>query len=191
MEISEAIRKRRSVRKFKDKRVPREDLKELVDFARLAPSGMNKQSLEFLIVDEPDLEKELFRYANWAGAIDWSPSLENRPRAYIVILVNEDVNPATENHDAGLASANICLGAVGKGLDSCLLGAIDKEATKKLLKIPNHFGLDLAIGLGYSDQKIVLDEESDTIDYWLDEEDVFHVPKKPLEELLHINYWRD
>ncbi|MBS3736528.1 nitroreductase family protein, partial [Candidatus Bipolaricaulota bacterium] len=53
MEVSEAIRSRRSVRKFRDQRVPRKDLIELVDYARLAPSGMNKQPLEFVIVDEP------------------------------------------------------------------------------------------------------------------------------------------
>ncbi|MBS3825365.1 nitroreductase family protein, partial [Candidatus Bipolaricaulota bacterium] len=54
MEVSEAIRSRRSIRKFQDRRVPRDVLEELVDYARLAPSGMNKQPLEFVIVDKPD-----------------------------------------------------------------------------------------------------------------------------------------
>lgn len=189
MEVSEAIRKRRSVRKFKDKRVPRKDLVELVGYARLAPSGMNKQPLEFVIVDEPDLERELFDYTNWAGAVDWNPEPEERPRAYVLILINHEVNPATEDHDAGLAAGNICLGAVDKGLGSCLLGAIDKESIKGLVDIPDRLELDLAVGLGHPDQEIVLEEETKKIDYWLDEKGIFHVPKKPVEDILHINGW--
>lgn len=189
MEVSEAIRSRRSIRKFREERVSREDLIDLVDYARLAPSGMNKQPLEFVVVDEPDLERELFNYTNWAGAVEWDPEPEERPRAYILILINPEVNPATENHDAGLAAGNICLGAVDKGLGTCLLGAIDKKSIKKLVDVPDHFELDLAVGLGYPDQEIRLEEKSERIDYWLDEEGTFHVPKKPVEDLLHVNGW--
>ena len=189
METSDAIRSRRSVRKFKDRRVSREDLEQLVDYARLAPSGMNKQPLEFVIVDEPEVERELFGYTNWAGAVDWDPEPEERPRAYILILINREVNPATENHDAGLAAGNVCLGAVDMDLGSCLLGAIDKNSIAELLNIPDHLELDLAIGLGYPDQEIVVEEDREEIDYWLDEEGVFHVPKKPVDGLVHLNGW--
>lgn len=189
MEVSEAIRSRRSIRKFREERVSREDLIDLVNYARLAPSGMNKQPLEFVVVDEPDLERELFNYTNWAGAVEWDPEPEERPRAYILILINPEVNPATENHDAGLAAGNICLGAVDKGLGTCLLGAIDKKSIKKLVDVPDHFELDLAVGLGYPDQEIRLEEKSERIDYWLDEEGTFHVPKKPVEDMLHVNGW--
>ncbi|MEF8849679.1 MAG: nitroreductase family protein [Candidatus Bipolaricaulota bacterium] len=189
MEVSEAIRSRRSVRKFRDQRVPRKDLIELVDYARLAPSGMNKQPLEFVIVDEPELERELFNYTNWAGAVDWDPEPDERPRAYVLILIDHEVKPATENHDAGLAAGNICLGAVDKGLGSCLLGAIDKGSIKKLVGVPDQLELDLAVGLGYPDQEIVLEEGTEKIDYWLGEEGVFHVPKKPVDDILHVNGW--
>lgn len=189
MEVSEAIRGRRSVRKYDDERVSRENLKELVDYARLAPSGMNKQPLEFLVVDEPDLERELFEYTNWAGAVDWNPDPNERPRAYILILINSEVKPATEDHDAGLAAGNICLGAMDKGLGSCLLGAIDKDPIKELLDIPDSHELDLAVGLGHPNQEIVLEEGTDKIDYWLDEEGVFHVPKRPSDSILHLNGW--
>lgn len=189
MEVSQAIYSRRSIRKFKDRRIPREDLVELVDYARLAPSGMNKQPLEFVIVDEPELERELFNYTNWAGAVDWNPEPEERPRAYVLILIDHEVEPATENHDAGLAAGNISLAAVDKGLGACLLGAIDKKSIKGLVDIPENLELDLAVGLGYPDQEIVLEEETEKLDYWLDEEGVFHVPKKPVDEVLHINRW--
>ncbi|MCF7890324.1 nitroreductase family protein [Candidatus Bipolaricaulota bacterium] len=190
MEVSEAIRNRRSVRKFKDKRVPREDLVELVDYARLAPSGMNKQPLEFVIVDEPELERELFAYTSWAGALDWNPGMEERPRAYILILINPEVKPVTEKRDAGLAAENICLGAVDKELGSCLQIPSEKEEIRKLLGVSNDRVISLAIGLGYPDQETRLEEGSDNIDYWFDDEGVFHVPKRPVEDILHVNKWQ-
>ncbi len=191
MEVSEAIRSRRSIRKFREERVSREDLIDLVDYARLAPSGMNKQPLEFVVVDDPDLERQFFAHINLAGAVDWDPKREERPRAYIVLLINREREPVTENYDVGLAASNICLGAVGKGLGSCLLGAIDKDSLTELLQIPGRFELALAVGLGYPDQEIVLEEEGDITDYWLDEEDVLHVPKRPVDDLLNFNGWEE
>ena len=189
MEVSEAIYKRRSVRKFEAKQVHREDLEQLINYARLAPSGMNKQPLEFVVVDDPKMERELFDYTSWAGAVDWTPAPDERPRAYIAILINPEVDPATEEHDAGLASANICLGAVEKGLGSCILGALEREPIKDMLDIPDHLKLDLVIGLGYPDQEIEVESESDRIDYWWDDDGVFHVPKKPVKKIMHLNGW--
>jgi len=189
MEVSEAIRSRRSIRKFQDRRVPRDVLEELVDYARLAPSGMNKQSLEFVIVDKPELEKKIFDYTSWAGAVDWNPGTEERPRAYVFILVNEGVKPVTAKYDAGLAAGNICLGAVDRGLGSCILGALEYESIETLLGVPDDHKLDLAVGLGYPDQEVVLEEETSEIDYWLDEECVLHVPKRPSENIIHVNGW--
>ncbi|MBS3739972.1 nitroreductase family protein [Candidatus Bipolaricaulota bacterium] len=191
MEVSEAIRSRRSVRKFQDRRIPRDVLEELVDYARLAPSGMNKQPLEFVIVDKPDLERKIFDYTSWAGAVDWNPGPEERPRAYVFILVNEGVKPVTADYDVGLAAGNICLGAVDTGLGSCILGALEYESIETLLGIPGDHRLDLAVGLGYPDQEVVLEDGTPEIDYWLDKEGVFHVPKRPSENIIHFNGWDD
>ncbi len=189
MDVAEAIYKRRSVRKFEDRGVNREDLEQLINYARLAPSGMNKQPLEFIAVDDLDLERKLFGHTSWAGAIDWSPSADERPRAYIAILINPEVDPVTEKHDAGLAVANICLGAVERGLGTCILGALEREPIKELLNIPDHLELDLLIGLGYPDQEIEVEGESEAIDYWWDDDGVFHVPKKPVKDIMHLNGW--
>jgi len=190
MDVAEAILSRRSVRKFKDKRVGREELEDLVDFGRLAPSGMNKQPIEFLVVDRSELEQEVFEYTNWAGAVDWNPDFEERPRAYIFLLINEAVEPVTENHDAGLAAGNICLGAVGKGFGTCLLGALDEEPLEDILGIPDTRKLDLAVAIGYPAQEITVEAGQDEIDYWLDEAGTLHVPKRPAEKIVHFNGWQ-
>ena len=191
MDVAEALLSRRSVRKFEDRRVDRKELEDLVDFGRLAPSGMNKQPIEFLVVDRPELEQEVFEYTNWAGAVDWEPDFEERPRAYIFLLINEEIEPVTENHDAGLAAGNICLGATGKGLGTCLLGALDKESLEGILGIPGSRKLDLAVAIGYPDQEIEMEESREEIDYWLDEAGTLHVPKRPVEKVVHYNDWED
>ncbi len=191
MDVAEAILSRRSVRKFEDRRVDRKELEDLVEFGRLAPSGMNKQPIEFLVVDRPELEQDVFEHTNWAGALDWEPDFEERPRAYIFLLINEEINPVTENHDAGLAAGNICLGATGKGLGTCLLGALDKESLEDILGIPGSRKLDLAVAVGYPDQEIEMEDGRQEIDYWLDEVGTLHVPKRPVEKVVHFNGWED
>ncbi|MFP4136188.1 MAG: nitroreductase family protein [Candidatus Acetothermia bacterium] len=191
MEVEQAIVSRRSVRKFADERVEEDDLRELVNYGRLAPTGMNKQPLEFLIVEEPELERRVFEHTNWAGAVDWNPDFGERPRAYIFILINQEANPVTGDHDAGLAAGNICLGAVSKGLGSCLLGALEREPLVELLGLPEEVKIDLAVALGYPDQEFELEEGSDDPDYWLDEKGTVHVPKRPLDRVLHWNSWSD
>ncbi|TET17912.1 MAG: nitroreductase family protein, partial [Candidatus Cloacimonadota bacterium] len=52
MELREAIRNRRSIRKFKDIEIPREKIEELLQSALWAPSGMNSQNWHFVIVKD-------------------------------------------------------------------------------------------------------------------------------------------
>lgn len=188
MEVSEAIRNRRSIRKFKGKRVPYKTLKKLVDAGRLAPSAANLQPIEYLIVDEPELEEKVFENTEWANYIDWEPSLEKRPRAYIFILINEKSSSSWYKYDVGLACENICLKALDEGLGTCILGAIDKNAITKLLNIPEKKRLDIAIALGFPDQEAKINDSRETdIEYWIDDEENFHVPKRDLQDILHHN----
>jgi nitroreductase len=59
MDVSEAIKKRRSIRKFKPDPVPEEKIKLLLESARLAPSGTNTQPWRFIIVKDNDTKKKL------------------------------------------------------------------------------------------------------------------------------------
>lgn len=70
MNTEKAIKRRRSIRKFKDKEVPYKTLKEIVNSGRLAPSAMNRQPSEYLIVDDQELVKRIFSSTSWAGFLD-------------------------------------------------------------------------------------------------------------------------
>lgn len=178
MDVKKAVKERRSIRKFKRDKVSREKLKDLINAARLAPSAMNKQPLEFIAVDRPELEKKIFNSSGWAGSVSWSPDIEERPPAYIVILADLDIDRSYFEYDAGLAAENICLSALREGLGSCLIASFDKSEIRDILKVPGGKEICLAVGLGYPDQESVFHNDEGSLDYWMDEKRTFHVPKK-------------
>lgn len=59
MEVLEAIRRRRSIRRFEDRPVPEECIREILEAARLAPSASNLQSWKFKVVTDPEVRKSL------------------------------------------------------------------------------------------------------------------------------------
>lgn len=59
MDLFEAIKTRKSVRKFKDDIPSKDDVKKIIDAARLAPSGHNKQNWYFIVIYNKDVQKQL------------------------------------------------------------------------------------------------------------------------------------
>lgn len=195
--MEDAIKRRRSIRSFKDKQVAHAKLEKMVKAAQLAPSTRNQQPSEFVIVDQMELERQLFTHTHWAGGVDWQPSEQERPRAYILILVNKQVKSENYEHDVGLAAAHICLQAVAEGLATCLLGSIEREPVRELLDIPPTRLIDLAIAIGYPDQEAVVEDreeaegKGDATAYWRDKQGTFHVPKRKLEEITYHNQYQE
>ena len=73
METLEVLRKRRSVRRFKDIPVEREKIEEIIDCARLAPSANNFQPWEFIVVTDPSKRKEVANATDYGKFIAQSP----------------------------------------------------------------------------------------------------------------------
>lgn len=188
--IYDKIISRRTIRKYVEKDVPREILLKCVDAARLSPSGANLQPLKYLVVNDQELLKEAFTTLSWAGYLpQYQPSHEEMPKAYIVILLDKNIrkNPG---HDAGIAAMSISMVAHDQGLDSCILGAVDREKLKEILNIPNDLHVVLVVALGYPAENPMVDEVKDgDIKYWLDENGVLHVPKRKLEDILKWNVY--
>ena len=188
MSAYKAILSRRSIRKFQQKKISIEKLKKFVNAARLAPSAANLQPLEFYIVNEKELCSKVFEALNWAGYITpkWKPDESQRPAAYIIVFVIEPNNKWYQR-DASFATENIILTAEEENIGSCVICKIDKEKIRKALEIPNNMIIDSVIALGYKAEKSVTEEYDDTIKYWRDEEGVMHVPKRKMEDIIHIN----
>ena len=179
---------RRSIRRFQQKPIDLDVLKKCVNAGRLAPSAANLQPLEYCIVTDEHLRAELFKALHWAAAIQppWTPKPEERPTAYIVILVNDTQNPYYER-DVAFASENIVLAAEAEGLGSCILCNIEHRKIQDLCTIPITYAVDSVIALGFKAETSVVDDLKDSVKYWRDEHDVMHVPKRKLDDILHIN----
>lgn len=183
----EKIRKRRTIRKYLQKAVPEEALLKCVDAARLSPSGRNRQPLRYVIVNDSKLLKQVFSTLSWATDLpDYYPTEEETPRAYIVILL--DKKAATPIHDASIAAMSISMVAYDEGLGSCILGSVDREKLKDILKVPEGLAVALVVALGYPAENPVVEPVKDgATNYWLDENGVLHVPKRDLKDISRWN----
>jgi nitroreductase len=188
MQVSEAIFKRRSIRRFKQDAISLQTLKKLVDAARVAPSAANLQPLRYTLVVNPELCKRLFPALRWAGYIAprGNPPPNEEPTAYVVVLVNKDVARHDYQLDAGAAIENLILTALEAGIGSCWLGAIDREKIRDILDISEDFEIESVIALGYPNEEPVMELMKDSIEYWKDQSGRLHVPKRSLEEVLEI-----
>jgi nitroreductase len=189
-EIYKIIIKRRSIRRYKQKPIILDILIKFLNAARLAPSAANLQPLEFCIVNDKDLCSKVFKAISWAGYIkpEWHPNENERPVAYIIILVNDSNNP-WYLRDVSFAASNIVLCAEGQGIGSCVLCKINKEKIRKSLKIPKKIIIDSVIALGYKAEQPIVEDIVDSVEYYRDEKQVLHVPKRKIKDMIHINQY--
>lgn len=184
----ELVKKARSYRRFYgEKPISKEQLVHLINLARLSPSGANKQPLKYLLINDNSTNDFIFENIFWAGYLkDWSgPNHEERPTAYIIMLRDNEISK-TPSMDEGIAAQSIFLGAVEAGLGGCFIGSFKKEDLTQGLKIEEKYEIALVIALGYPKEEVVIEEikEDGDIKYYRDEEQVHHVPKRILEDII-------
>lgn len=184
--LKDLIFKNRSYRRFHQ--APAVDLatlRELVDLARLTPSAANKQPLKYVLSADPQKNDLIFPHLAWAGYLtDWpGPAPDERPTAYVIILADKEISPSVDC-DHGIAAQSILLGAAEKGFGGCMIGSVQREKLCKALGIPDRYTILLVLALGKPKETVVLETATDDIKYWRDEQDVHHVPKRPLDEII-------
>jgi len=185
MQITEALRQRRTIRKFEQKQIPHAILEELVDYARISACGANLQPLKYMILDTPELLEKVYPLTKWAGYLpDGAPGENERPMAYIAILTDKQIKESSEV-DAGSAITSMMLGAMEHGLGSCWLGAIQRPALLELFKLsPEQYQLSYLLALGYPAQQSKTVSFSGDVRYYPDEDGSLCVPKRSMEEIL-------
>lgn len=186
--IKELIRKNRTCRRFyQNEEISKETLYELIDLARLSASGGNLQPLKYIISFRQEENDKIFPYLKWAGYFkDWDgPAEGEKPSAYIVITGDKEIS-SNYFWDHGIACQSILLGACEKGLGGCIFNTIDRNELRTALKIPGKYEILLVIALGRPKETVVLDEAADpeNIKYWRDENEVHHVPKRKLQDII-------
>ena len=186
--LKDLIKTNRSYRRFyEDHPIDYETLLELIELARLSPSGANLQPLKFILSNNEEKNAKIYPYLGWAGYLkDWDgPESGERPAAYIIILGDTTIRKSF-GVDPGIAAQSILLGAVEKGLGGCMLASIKKDDLRAELQIPQEMEITLVLALGEPKEKIVMDPigEDGSIKYWRDEDAVHHVPKRALDSLI-------
>jgi len=186
--IRDSIIKNRSYRRFYEEvPIELETLRQLVDLARLSSSAGNLQPLKYILSSDPQKNALIFPHLAWAGYLkDWSGPCEGeRPSAYIIILGDKEITQSF-GCDHGIAAQSILLGATEKGLGGCIIGSIQRQGLRKALDIPSRYEILLVLAIGRPKEKVVIEATGPGRDvkYWRDSENVHHVPKRPLDDII-------
>ena len=187
MRLKELVLKNRSYRRFwQNERIAPALLREWVDLARYSASARNTQSMKYILSTEENFNAQIFGQLGWAGYFpDWNgPEEGERPSAYIVLL-NDTAISGNYFCDDGIASQSILLGATEAGFGGCIIHAVNRTRLRELLNLPEQFEIIQVLALGKPKEVVVLDEAKEgEIKYWRDENQVHHVPKRKLGEII-------
>lgn len=184
--IKELLKKTRSTRRYDESRsVSYEQLLSIAEAARLCPSTANLQRLRLSLVTEARDTDEIFETLSFAALLrPWiRPDIGQRPTAYIVIMADReaDVNLSI---DAGIIAEAMLLTANEIGIAGCMFRSFDKEKLTRVLGKDGFYPL-LVLSLGYPGERVVLEDCVDgNLGYYRDSEDVHHVPKLPLKDII-------
>lgn len=139
MDALEAIRTRRSIRRYTGDPIPREDLETIVDAGRLAPSGHNEQPWDFIVVTDRAMINQLKIAANWMD------------KAGAVIAVVLDPSSRWWLEDGSAAIENMLLAATALGYGACWLEGYTlplETKFKQLLSVPENKRLLTLVPVG-------------------------------------------
>jgi nitroreductase len=189
--LYDLIRKTRSFRRFKeDESIDMATLRYLVDLARLGGSARNVQPLKYLLVNAPAVKAKIFPHLGWAGYLkEWpGPQEGERPAAYIICLLDTRLSNEAAC-DLGIATQNLLLGAAEKGLGGCRIASIS-PGLRHVFGLDDHMQVLLVVALGKPVESVVLDEQEPggAVVYWRDADQLHHVPKRPLQDIIAGEY---
>lgn len=158
MDFNEIVNKRYSCRSYDtEKQISRDVVEEIIEAGRLAPSACNSQPWKFIVVDEPEIIKEVAKTTQSAllGINKFTPDV----KAFIVIVketkaFSEKVAQIMKHrdyvpYDIGIVSATMCYKATELGVGTCILGWYDGAKIQEILGVPQSKSVELLIALGY------------------------------------------
>lgn len=146
MDIFETIKARVSVRAYQDRPVEDAKLERMLEAARLAPSGSNRQAWKFIVVRDQATRTALANVTE-QGFLAKAPVI-------IAAVCTEDrvmtcgipAGPV----DCAIALEHIALAATALGLGSCWIGRFDQDACKRLLAVPAGATIIEMMTIGYA-----------------------------------------
>jgi len=150
MDVFDAIKNRRSVRKFTEETISDSDIEQILEAGRWAPSGLNNQPWKFKVVRDAGLKQKL------AGCTHYGETVINAPVCIAVFLDAGDGYDRTKDVQAvGACIQNMLLAVHALGLGAVWLGEIlkKKSEVEKILNAPENCGFMALIAVGHPSEK--------------------------------------
>lgn len=176
MELAAAIRADRATRAYADRPIAEDTLVDLVDLARAAGSGHNRQPWSVIILRDRD---RLTRLADFG---EYTTPLRNAP-AGLVIVLDTAASPVRERHnvfDGGRFAQNLMLGATAQGLGTCPQAFHDRTGVCDYLNIPAEKNVLIGIAVGYP-----AETPASEIEGVPKTEELHHPDRHPAHDLIH------
>ncbi len=151
MEVFEAIRGRRSIRKFKTQDIEKEKIEKIILAGRQAPSAGNLQARDLIVITDQKIKEELVRAAHGQAFIGDAPYV-------IMVCSNEDRIKSRYGdrgtklymiQDASASVQNMLLAAHSLGLGTCWVGAFDDKAVHEIMGLEKHLWPVAIVPIGH------------------------------------------
>ena len=168
MNFLELAKNRFSLRKYKSKPVSEEDLLYVLEAGRIAPSAVNYQPWQFLVVQEKENLKKVYSLYHR----EW---FQEAPVVIIILADHSQSWKRSEGKDhadidVAIAADHMTLAATDRGLGTCWVCNFDKQKTIDILNLPDHLEPVVFLPLGHPDQETDINRHKDK--------------RKPLEKIV-------
>lgn len=170
MNVSDAIRTKRAIRKFQDKPLSKEIVKTILNAGRRSQSSKNEQGWQFIAIQDKSILKALSECGTFAGHLAGAA-------LGVAILTPEPTAKFQTMFDAGQAAAFMQLAAWELGVGSVPASIYEAEKARDILEFPSEWHLRIALSFGYP----------------VEEKKLSAAPRKggrkSLEEIIHWDKW--
>jgi nitroreductase len=170
MNVSDAIRTKRAIRKFQEKPLPEDVIQAILNAGRRSQSSKNEQAWHFIAIRDKSILGALSRCGTYAGHLAGAA-------LGVAILTPDPTAKFQTMFDAGQAAAFMQLAAWERGVGSVPASIYEGEKAREILGFPPEWHLRIALSFGYP----------------ADEEKLFAAPKKggrrTLDEIVHWEKW--
>jgi nitroreductase len=171
MNVIEAIRRKRAVRQFADKPLPRDVVETILWAGRRAQSSKNSQPWHFIAIQNKETLAALATMGDYATHLPYAGLA-------VVILTPDPAGHYWVMFDAGQAAANMQLAGVELGVGSCMTTLHRPEGSRELLGYPQDLHLRMVVAFGYpADLEAALAPAQRV------------GGRKPISEVVHFERW--
>jgi nitroreductase len=154
MEFYEVIKTRRSIRSFKQDKIPEEKLNRILEAARIAPSGHNRQLWKFYIVEDEEKKQATAEACGGQTWIARAPAVIVAVGWKIPFSRGGYMGDMTFMMDVSIAFTHVLLAARAEGLGTCWIGDFSNDEVKKALGLPQDEFVVAVSPIGYPDKGI-------------------------------------